>query len=112
MRKLVSVLAFGLMAIPAIAATETLKDVPVVDINCSSKVAANPDSHTRDCALKCQQSGYAVVTADKKVLKLDSTGNSQIIAALKSSDKKDHLRADVTGDVQDDTLKVKSIKLL
>ena len=112
MGKIVSILAFSLMALPALAATETLKDVPIVDINCSSKVAANPDSHTRDCALKCQQSGYAVVTSDKKVLKLDAAGNSQVVAALKDSSKKDHLRADITGDVQGDTLKVTSIKLL
>lgn len=33
-------------------------------------------------------------------------------ASLKASAKKDHLRVDVTGDVQGDTLKVTSIKLL
>jgi hypothetical protein len=34
------------------------------------------------------------------------------VEALKTSDKKDHLRVDVSGDVQGDTLKVTSIKLL
>ncbi len=36
----------------------------------------------------------------------------QIVEALKASDVKDHLRVDVSGDVQGDTLKVTSIKLL
>jgi len=45
-------------------------------------------------------------------VKLDAAGNAQVVAALKSSDKKDHLRANVSGDLQGDTLKVTSIKLL
>jgi hypothetical protein len=112
MRKFVSVVAFGLLALPAFAAEREFKDVPVVDANCSKKVADNPDAHTRDCALKCQGGGYVIVTGDKHILKLDAKGNEDVVAALKASDKKDHLRADVSGDVQGDTLKVTSFKLL
>jgi hypothetical protein len=113
MRKLASLLVlFGLCALPALAAAETYKDVSVVDVNCSSKVAADPDAHTRACALKCSASGFGIVTKDKQFLKLDADGNARITDALKASDKKDHLRVDVSGDVQGDTLKVTSIKLL
>jgi hypothetical protein len=112
MRKLVSFVVLGLFALPAFAANETFTDVPLVDVNCSAKVAADPDSHTRDCALKCQQSGFGIVTKDKKFLKLDANGNAQVIAALKASDKKDHLRANVAGDVEGETIKVSSVKLL
>ena len=113
MRKLASFFALlGLFAMPAIAAVETYKDVSVVDVNCSTKVAADPDSHTRACALKCEKSGYGIVTQDKHFLKFDAEGNTKIVEALKASDKKDHLRVDVSGDVQGDTLKVTSIKLL
>jgi hypothetical protein len=31
---------------PAFAAVETYKDVRVVDVNCSKKVTADPDSHS------------------------------------------------------------------
>jgi len=103
---------FGLCVMPAFAAVETYKDVPVVDVNCSTKVSADPDSHTRACALKCEKSGFGIVTQDKHFLKFDAEGNSKIEEALKASDKKDHLRVDVNGDVQGDTLKVTSIKLL
>jgi hypothetical protein len=97
---------------PVLAANETFSDVPVVDVNCSKKVAGDPDSHTRACALKCQESGFGIITSDKKFLKFDANGNAEVIAALKASDKKDHLRANVSGDVQGDTLKVTSVKFL
>jgi hypothetical protein len=113
MRKLASLFVlFGLCVMPALAAAATYKDVPVVDVNCSKKVAADPDSHTRACALKCEKSGYGIVTKDQQFLKFDAEGNAKIVEALKASDKKDHLRVDVSGDVQGDTLKVTSIKLL
>jgi hypothetical protein len=116
MRKLASFLmVFGLCAMPAFAAAETYKDVPVVSVYCflnSEKYAADPDSHPRDCALKCERSGYGIKTKDQQFLKFDAEGNTKVVEALKASDKKDHLRVDVSGDVQGDTLKVTSIKLL
>jgi hypothetical protein len=112
MRRLASFVVLGLFAIPVLAANETFTNVPVVDVNCSKKAAADPDSHTRACALKCSESGYGIITKDKQFVKLDATGNAQGIAALKASDKKNHLRADVSGELQGDTLKVTSVKLL
>jgi len=111
MKKLTYLVVLGMFALPAVAATETYTGVPVVDSNCSKKVADNPDSHTRACALKCEASGYGIITSDKKFLKFDAEGNKEIVAALKASDNKDHLRADVAGDVEGDTLKVTSVKL-
>src|SRR5215468_10581270 len=102
----------GLLASPALALAASFNNVAVVDVMCSKKVAANPDSHTRDCALKCAGSGFGIVTEDQKFLKFDAEGNAKITEALKSSDKKDHLRVNVDGDVQGDTLKVKSVELL
>jgi len=111
MKKLGYLALLGLFALPAFAATETFTDVPVVDSNCSKKVADNPDTHTRACALKCESSGYGIITSDKKFLKFDAEGNKQIVAALKASTKKDHLRADVTGEVEGDSIKVTSVTL-
>lgn len=101
----------ALLAMPAMALAATYKDVPVVDVNCSKKAAANPDAHTRDCALQCASSGFGIVTKDQKFLKFDDAGNQKVLAELKSSDKKDHLRVNVTGEVQGDTLKVASVTL-
>ncbi len=113
MRKLTSLfMLLGVFAMPAIASAASFHNVPVVDVNCSKKVAAAPDSHTRDCALKCAASGFGIVTKDQQFLKFDAAGNEKIVEALKASSQKDHLRVNVKGDVQGDTLKVTSIKLL
>jgi hypothetical protein len=112
MKVLVSLLAAGLLATPAFAAPKSFKDVSVVDVNCSNKVADTADAHTRDCALKCEKSGFGIVTEDKQFLKFDADGNAKILKQLKSSKETDHLRVNVKGDVDGDTLKVDSIKLL
>jgi len=72
----------GLCAIPALAAVATFSNVPVVDVNCSMKAAADPDSHTRACALKCAASGFGIVTKDNQFLKFDAEGNKTITEAL------------------------------
>lgn len=112
MKILASILALGLLAAPALAATKSFTNVSVVDVKCSQKVAANPDAHTRSCALICAKSGYGILTADKKFIKFDADGNAKIVKELKESNETDHLRVDVKGEVQGDTLKVDSIKLL
>lgn len=113
MKRLISTLSLAALAVaPAFAAAQTYKDVPVVDVNCSKKVAAAPDSHTRECALKCAGSGFGIVTSDQHFLKFDAAGNKKITEELKSSSKKDHLRVDVDGTVKGDTLQVSSVKLL
>lgn len=113
MKKSISLLVLlGLCAMPAFAAAASYQNVSVVDVNCSKKAAANPDSHTRDCALSCARSGFGILTKDQQFLKFDAAGNTKIEEALKASHEKDHLRVDVTGDVQGDTLRVTSIKLL
>ncbi|HEY2040517.1 MAG TPA: hypothetical protein VGG95_12675 [Edaphobacter sp.] len=113
MKKLNSLFVLvALCAAPAFAAAESYKDVPVVDVNCSKKVAADPGAHTRDCALKCAASGFGIVTGDQHFLKFDAAGNKKITEELKASDKRDHLRVDVEGTVKGDTLQVSSVKLL
>lgn len=111
MKVLASVLALGLMAVPAFAATETFNNVSIIDVSCSKKAAANADAHTRECALACAKSGYGILTQDDKFLKFDEKGNKEVLAQLKASNKSDHLRVNVTGDVEGSTLKVESVKL-
>ncbi|MBS1799743.1 MAG: hypothetical protein JSS95_07955 [Acidobacteria bacterium] len=113
MKKLVSLLTLaGLAAMPALASAASYHDVSVVDVSCSKKAAADPDAHTRECALKCAKSGYGIITSDQHFLKFDAEGNKKITEELKASGKKDHLRVNVEGDVEGDTLKVSSVSLL
>jgi hypothetical protein len=106
------IVLLGMGALPALAAMTSYQNVPVVDVSCSKKVASNPDAHTRDCALACVKSGFGIVTKDQEFLKFDAAGNSKIADALKASTKKDHLRVNVKGEVEGNTLKVSSIQLL
>jgi hypothetical protein len=112
MRILSLILLCSFLTLPALAATETFKNVSVIDVNCHTKFAKDPDTHPRACAIKCSASGYGIFTPDGKYLKFDKKGNEEILSQLKASDKKDHLRVDVTGDVEGDVLKVTSVKLL
>jgi hypothetical protein len=112
MKVLASVIALGLMAAPAFAAPRNFNDVSIVDVACSKKAPAEGDAHTKGCALACAKSGFGIMTADKKFLKFDADGNAKILEQIKSTDKTDHLRVNVTGDVQGDTIKVESVKLL
>jgi hypothetical protein len=107
---LAAAFALALLAIPASAAA--WKNVSLIDQGCSVKAKANPDAHARDCALQCSKSGYGIYTAEGQYLKLDEAGSQKALAALKASTKKDHLRADVTGEVKGDVLTVATLDLL
>ena len=112
MKILASLLAVGLLATPALAETKTFNDVSIVDVACSKKAAASADAHTRQCAIGCKDSGFGIVTTDNKFLKFDADGNAKILEQLNGSDKTDHLRVNVSGEVKGDTIKVESVKLL
>ncbi len=112
MRILPLILLCSFFTLPTLAATETFTNVSVIDVNCHTKFAMDLDAHPRTCALKCSASGYGIFTQDGKYLKFDKKGNEDILSQLKASDRKDHLRVDVAGDVEGDMLKVTSVKLL
>lgn len=109
MKKLFALLLLAMFSLPVFAAE--WKDVPVVDVQCSSRVKANPDTHTKECALKCAKSGFGIYTSDGKFLKFDATGNQKMADALGKSSKTDHLRVNVTGEQSGDTIKVASVSL-
>ena len=71
-------------------------------------------THTRQCALmpSCQKSGHGVFTDDNKFLSFDVAGSQKALAALKASKKEDDLKVEVTGEIQGDTIKIASLKLL
>ena len=98
-----------------------------MDEMCSSKaevrIVAGPrleggmivaEAHTRECALMpaCQKSGYGVFTYEQKFLKFDEAGSRKALAALKATKKEDDLKVEVTGEIQGDTIKVTSLKLI
>jgi hypothetical protein len=100
-----------LALMPVLAAAESWENVPMVDGRCASMVKADPDAHTRECMLKCQNSGYGILTSDGKYLKFDADGNAKALELLKNSNQKDHLRVTVEGKQKGETIQVKSLKM-
>ncbi len=72
------------------------------------------EAHERECLLMpaCIKSGYGLVTRDRKFLGFDAEGNQKALAAIKASKKLVDFEAEVTGEINGDTIKVKSLKLL
>jgi hypothetical protein len=111
MMKRISVMIALAIALPAFAAAETWSNVSIIDTQCSTKAKANPDAHTRDCALTCAKSGFGILDKDGNYLKFDAKGNVEATRLLQNSTKKDHLRVSVTGEKQGDIIQVKSLKM-
>ncbi len=111
--KKVLLMAAGVLLCGSIAAqAESWQGAALVDNQCAAKSKADPDSHTRDCAIGCAKSGFGIITADGKYLKLDAKGNDQALAELNKTKKDDHLRVNVTGEVDGSTIKVKTLSLI
>ena len=106
-----AVVLAALLATAGAAAAEEWKNVSVVDGHCVSKVKKDPDAHPTSCAVQCAKGGYGLLTTDGSYLTFDAAGNEKVLAALKATDKKDHLRADVAGERKGDTITLTSFTL-
>ena len=110
MKRAVAVMAV-LMALPAFAAAEDWSNVAMIDTQCSTKAKANPDAHTKACALGCAKSGFGIVDKDGNYLKFDANGNAQAMKLLQSTNKQDHIRVDVSGKKDGNVIHVQSVKM-
>jgi hypothetical protein len=107
MRKLVMALAF---AVPSMALAATWNNVPLVDHACADKVKADPDSHPVSCALTCEKSGYGILE-EGKWIPLDKEGNHKALAALKATHRKDHIRANISGELKGSVIHVSTLSI-
>jgi hypothetical protein len=95
---------------------ETVEGI-LIDNMCSGMVQKKgvdaAKAHTKECALmdNCKASGYAVVTADGKLIKLDAKGNQMAVKALEGSSKNDNITVKVDGKVSGDSIAVSSLDL-
>jgi hypothetical protein len=110
MKRVVLLTAVALM-LPAFVSAEDWKGVSIVDVQCSAKAKANADAHTRECALMCIKSGFGIVDQGGNFLKLDAKGNQEAAKLLQNTSKKDHLRVNVTGTKDGDTIHVQSMSM-
>lgn len=107
----------ALMFFAGFASAATVNGI-LMDKMCSAKAVSGGQSvataHQTSCATMpaCEQSGYGVFTADGKYVAFDAAGNDKAIAALKATKKTSDLKVRVTGDVNGDTMTVKTLRLL
>lgn len=99
-----------LMALPL--AADTWKNVSLMDAACSTKKddMDAPEKHTKHCAMMCSKSGYGAVV-DGKFIKFDKHGDELASEAIKNTDKKDNLRADITGELKDGQIVVSKLEM-
>jgi hypothetical protein len=112
MKTLLSALVVIGLAMPLTALAETWDNVSLADKKCAEKFKGHVDDHPAACAKKCAANGLGIITSDGTWLKLDKKGNEQAMAALNKTEKKDHIRVNVTGQKSGDTVKVSSLKLV
>jgi len=102
----------AMMALPMFAAAEDWSNVAMIDTQCSTKAKANPDAHTKSCALACAKSGFGIVDKNGNYLKFDTKGNQEAKSLLESGSKQDHIRVNVSGKKEGDVIHVDSVKML
>ncbi len=110
--KRIALLAVFALLLPAFAAAEDWTNVSIIDQHCAAKEKANPDAHPRDCALMFSKTGYGIIDKDGNYLKFDAKGNQQATKLLQNSTKKDHLRVNVTGTKDGNTIHVQSVSMV
>jgi hypothetical protein len=114
MRKF-AIIFFAAAAISAVAADTTVKGY-LVDLSCAAEDGKNPGfgvQHTKNCLQMedCANSGYGVLTPDKKVIRFDKAGNDSTRKFLTSITKHNDLKVTVTGNVNGDEMTVNKIEL-
>jgi hypothetical protein len=89
----------------------------LVDIMCSSEHASEGEAfgakHSKECLQMpdCVKSGYAVLTADKKVIKFDAKGNEEAKKAIAATSKEKDIKVTVSGVVEGDSIAVASLEI-
>lgn len=110
MKRAVVVVAL-LLAVPAFAAAEDWSNVAMMDTQCSTKAKANPDAHSKACALACARGGFGILDKNGEYLRFDAKGNSEAMKLLEGTSKQDHIRVDVSGTKDGNTIHVQSLRL-
>ncbi|HSE48449.1 MAG TPA: hypothetical protein VLA96_04515 [Terriglobales bacterium] len=122
-RSFVLLFALALAALPTFSADTpkprkvTLKGT-LMDIACATERADDLDTlrikHTKKCLQmpECEKSGYALLTADNKVVRFDPAGNEKVKALIASTQQEKELLVKVSGKLEGDRLTVKKVSLV
>lgn len=114
--------AFSLLLVPGMHAKEaTGKNVhlhgTLIDLTCWNDRSGDTSTLLREHTKRCLQmpdciaSGYAIVTPDGQVYKLDSASNDSTTKWIATTQKDANWRVDVKGRLENGLLDVKKIQL-
>ncbi len=106
---------FAAIALTSFAADTTVKGY-LVDIACGQEDGSKPGfgaKHTKECLEMpdCANSGYGVLTDDKKIIRFDKAGNEQAKKFIADLKKNNDIKVTVTGAVSGAGMTVSKIEL-
>jgi hypothetical protein len=119
MKALFGLLGIVVLGVTGFAGGNTQKiEGYLMDVACARENSEKPKPgfaarHDKECLqmAECAESGYSIVTADKKVIKFDAKGNETAKKLLAERKKPKDFKASATGTLEGDTLKVESLTL-
>jgi len=108
-RKLLSILAiFALLCGLAVMAAAKGKKVTLNGVITDKKCSARGAEHSRECAIKCKDSGIGLF-ADGKFYEFDAKGAADAVKLMEASKSDKVIKATVEGKLEDTKLTVKKI---
>ncbi|HEX4749102.1 MAG TPA: hypothetical protein VH302_06125 [Bryobacteraceae bacterium] len=105
------------LCLTALASAVELQGI-VTDWNCTENMVRNGRQKVlkqdRSCSLQkdFHRSAYGLITEDKKFYKIDPQDNDRVMQILSDSPDKDNLKVVISGDLNGNTLTIKTISLL
>jgi hypothetical protein len=114
MRKVFLILLVA-TALGSFAADATVKGY-LVDMQCAREEGSRPDfgiKHSKECLQmpECVNSGYGILTDDKKVIRFDASGNEQAKKFIADLKKTTDIKVTVTGTIAGESMTVSKIEL-
>lgn len=109
-----------LLFLAAVALSSYAADTKVqgylVDMACGREEGTRPDfgiKHSKECLQmpECVQSGYGILTEDKKIIQFDPAGNEQAKKFIADLKKTTDVKVTVTGTVKGGSMTVSKIEL-
>ena len=117
MKKIFGTLAVLALVVAAFAADAKSNAKPqkidghLVDVACASENAEKPKAdfgakHSKRCLQmpECEESGYAVLTADNKLIKFEKASNEKAKAFIATTDHDKDWKVTVTGTMNSDKI--------
>jgi hypothetical protein len=105
----------SILGAASLAADDVVKGY-LMDVACSARRMQKPGppaTHSRGCLQvpACSDSGYGILTEEKRFIRFDEEGNQKVRKLLAETSRQSDFKISVTGTMEGDRLKVSKIEL-